>query len=429
VTSRLLFALLMLSAVIFSCQDEITNNYYLSTSGAVFGNVVPADSGTAILHGLSEFSTPIDVNGFFNFAQVNPGKYTLELRPQNHGRRQMKDVIVGTGVTNQFPGIVISTHPFPVYSISPQDGATGIYTGSSIRITSDEALDLDDLNNLTSFDPSVAGEWSSDVYYYDDYFYYDKVASGKSYTFRASSYLLPGTEYHMLINQSVHTESGTLDGDLQLTFTTRAFDAYFDFTENSRSGRVPRRGFRATINVYLCVSSDSLAKAVEFEPDISGTWYPSGYYNECETGLSRQYDFLATDLPLLPGTTYKVIVRGEPLGIVAIDSAKFQTEGYEVINVLPRNGYYGVPVDNQVLVIFNEPMDTVSARLALTVTRVGGEEVPGTYTWNAARTEMTYSHYEHLYTIGSYIIVVTTEAKTESGDNLDYGWESYFQVL
>ena len=75
--------------------------------------------------------SPIDANGFFNFANVEPGTYTSELKPQNHGRRLFSDVIVGTGVTTQFRGTTISKYPFPVFSTSPKDGATSVDTGIS----------------------------------------------------------------------------------------------------------------------------------------------------------------------------------------------------------------------------------------------------------------------------------------------------------
>ena len=80
------------------------------------------------------------------------------------------------------------------------------------------------------------------------------------------------------------------------------------------------------------------------------------------------------------------------------------------------------------LVIFNEPMDTVSVRLAFSVTKVGGDEVPGTFAWDEDRNELMWSHWDNLYAEGTYIIEVTTDAKIESGANLDVGWKSYFKV-
>ena len=425
--ARLLLALLIAAALILSCQDQVTNNYYTLSGGAVFGNVVPPDTGTATLNGLASLSTPIDANGYFNFADVPPGIYTLVIQPTNHSKRRLTDVIVGTGITAQFRDTPISRLPYPVYSVSPADSTTGVYTGTYITIRCDEALDLDDLNAKTVFDPPVEGSWGP---FYDDYYYDKGLAVSANYTFRPLYDLTPSTVYHMTVAADVHTSSGgTLDHELKLTFTTREYPTYLDVHRNYYTGSVPRRSFHATLSVYRCVTADSVARAVRFEPEISGIWFKSDLYDRCgEADLAREYDFLASDLPLLPRTTYRVIVERAPLGATGADTTEFHTEGYEVINVLPRNGYYGVPVDNQVLVIFNQPMDTLSSRLAFSVSRVGGGEIPGTFTWNDDRTEMTYSHWDNLYTSGAYVIKMTTEAKTEEGEFLDVGWESYFIV-
>src|SRR5690606_5164440 len=111
-----------------------------------------------------------------------------------------------------------------------------------------------------------------------------------------------------------------------------------------------------------------------------------------------------------------------PLGGAKGDTVEFTTEGYEILDVRPRGGYYGVPVDNQVLVIFNEPMDTASVRLAFSVTRNGGDQVPGTFEWNDDLTELMWSHWDNPYTTGTYIIKVTTDARIITGESLHYDW-------
>ncbi len=423
---RILAGFFLSIMLVLSCGDDITNNYYPSTGGAVFGNVVPADGGLATLYGLVELSTPLDANGFFNFADVPPGTYTLVIRPQSFSRRQFQDVIVGTGITAQYRDVAISKLPFPIYSISPVDSAVGVYVGTGVQILSDEILNIDDLNNKTTFEPAVQGSWLP----YDYYDYGEPLATS-IYYYALRYALAPSTVYRMVLDREIRTESGqTLDDDLVLTFTTQDVHVYFEFNESRSTNRVSRRGFRASAYIGRCATPDSVSLAIRFEPEISGVWQPSDYYPRCqEVGQAREFDFLATNLPLAPRTTYHAIFDGSFFGSSIEDTSVFLTEGYEVIKVLPRNGYYGVPTDNQVLVVFNEPMDTLSARQALTVTRVGGDEVPGTYAWNAQRTEMMYSHWDHPYTTGQYIIKVTRQALTEAGDTLDVGWDSYFQVL
>ena len=422
---RILCTLAVSMALILSCSDEITNNYYQNTNGAVFGNVVPADSGVAKLVGLREVTTTIDADGLFNFADVPPGKYVLEIHPQNYSKRVLKDIVVGTGVTTQRRDTPISELPFPIYSLTPTDGATEVYTFATIRIRADENLNLEELNELTTFTPAVAGTWKQG---YDSY---EETPLPGSYYYELSTEMEPITSYQMTISGDVHYETGaTLGEDLIITFETREYPVRLNIIENRLSGRVSRHEFRASLNVYRCVDVDSAAMAIRFEPEIAGVWVPSDDYGNCvEPNAARYHDFLPSELPLLKSTSYKAIIDGRPIGSNSTDTIEFVSEGYEVIDVRPTNGYYGVPADNQILVIFNEPMDTVSARLAFSVTRVGGEQVPGTFSWNAERTDMTFSHYQNLYASGTYKIKVTTGAKLETGEFLDVGWESYFLVL
>jgi len=418
--TKLLIGFVLTLALLLACGDDITNIYYENINGAVFGNVVPADSGTAELTGLTNHTVPIDANGFFNFANVPPGTYTLNLRPDNHGRRQFKDVTVGTGVTTQLRDTPISTLPFPIYASYPADNAIGVSAVASIRLYSDEVLDPADLDQRTTIEPPLSGFWVDA----------SLGETGKfAYEFASASSLQYSTAYQVTIAKD-SPSSVDFDADLVLNFTTRDNELRLQLRHQGVHGHVARRGFAVQATVFTCTDSDSIARAVRFEPEISGTWYPQTDPQRCiEPGFGIRHDFAAVDLPLPPLTTYKAIIDHRPIGGTKSDTIEFTTEGFEILDVRPRGGYYGVPVDNQVLVIFNEPMDTASVRLAFSVTRNGGDQVPGTFEWNDDLTELMWSHWDDPYTTGTYIIKVTTDAKIITGESLDYDWESFFLVL
>jgi hypothetical protein len=421
--NKILTGIIVALALLLACGDDVTNIYYENINGAVFGNVVPADSGSAELDGLTDHFTPIDANGFFNFANVPPGTYTLIIRPDNHSRRQFRDVVVGSGVTEQFRETAISKTPFPIFAISPQDGATSVSTYLYLRIHSDEYLDPADLNGRTTFQPPLSGIWERDDY--------PSGSEDKVYYFEPQSEIRPSTTYRLTIAKESLSPSGVdFDEDLVITFTTQDAYVYMQFSPYRFGGRISRRGFRVSATVSRCCDTDSVAKAIRFEPEIPGNWFPGDAYQRCDDeDLDREHDFVAGGTPLLPKTNYLAIIDLGPLGSPAMDTAQFLTEGYEVIDVRPRNGYYDVPIDNGVLIIFNEPMDTLSVRQAFSVTRTGGDAVTGAAGWNDELTDMMWLHPEHPFTTGTYIIKVKTDAKTASGENLDVGWESYFQVL
>jgi len=423
--TKLLIGFVLTLALLLACGDDVTNIYYDNINGAVFGNVVPADSGIAELTGLTNHTVPIDANGFFNFANVPPGTYTLNLRPDNHGRRLFKNVVVGTGVTTQMRETPISILPYPIYASYPAVNATGVSTFAGFTLYSDEVLDPTDLDQRTTIEPSLTGKW----YTYSDYYETEVVVN--RYIFAAQTALTPSTTYQLTIDKDSPSFSGVnFDSDLVLSFTTRDSDIDLEFNENGRPGHIERRGFRVEATIIPCTASDSIARAIRFEPEILGTWFPQVDLSRCaEPGFAIRHDFAAAGLPLPPRTTYKVIIDYRPLGGVKEDTLAFTTEGYEILDVRPRPGYYDVPVDNQVLVIFNEPMDTLSVRLAFSVTRNGGDQVPGTFEWNDDLTELMWSHWDNPYTTGTYIIKVTTDAKIITGESLDYDWESFFLVL
>lgn len=408
-----------------SCSDEITNIYYQNTNGAVFGNVVPADSGIVELDGLSDITAPIDADGFFNIANVAPGKYSLTVRPQNHSKRFFADVVVGTGVTTQFTNVTIANYPYPIYSVNPSDGSVNVSTYMNVSILSDEVLDTDALNVSTRFEPTLPGAWFP--YTVDDY---GKALGQFRYTFYSNENLQAGILYTMTIDAEVSSDHGVnLAEDVVTSFMTRPANVTLNLTDNPYTGRVPRRDFEANVLLQTCVATDSVIKAIRFEPEIDGQWFPGDAYPYCgQLGVSHNHHFRLTGEPLLKKTKYRAYIDGTPLGTSLKDSIEFLTEGNEVTDVRPLNGYPGVPTDNQVLVIFNEPMDTASVRQAFSVTKLGGEETHGTFEWNEDRDELMWSHWDNLYSTGTYIIRVTTEAKVESGDFLDVGWESYFKV-
>ncbi len=422
-TTKLLLGLVLTLALLLACGDDITNIYYENINGAVFGNVVPADSGIAELSGLTNHTAPIDANGYFNFANVAPGTYTLNLRPDNHGRRQFKNVAVGTGVTTQLRDTPISTLPYPIFATYPENNATGVYNIAYITLYSDEVLDPDDLTARTTIEPPLSGVWAAVSNAYPS------EADKFEYSFVSSGSLKYSTAYQVTIAKD--SPSGVdFDADLVLNFTTRDNELRLQLRNQGVHSHVARRGFTAQATVFTCTDSDSVARAVRFEPEIRGTWFPQTNPQSCiEPGFAIRHDFAAANLPLPPLTTYKAIIDHRPVGGVKGDTIEFTTEGYEILDVRPRHGYYDVPVDNQVLVVFNEPMDTLSVRQAFSVTRNGGNEVPGTFEWNDDLTELMWSHWDNPYPTGTYIIRVSTDAKIITGENLDIGWESFFQVL
>ena len=419
----ILAAMVLLIVGILSCGDDVTNNYYDNLAGAIIGNVTPVDVGTITLSGSQSYSATIDSVGYFRIESIASGVYDITISPSHHSKRRFLKRFVGAGTVIEMRNIPVTTLPYPIYEISPEDGTFEVPISVFVRIICDEELNVTDLNAKSSFDPPLTGEWEKvdySGYLYDD---------GISYHFVPNQSLALATSYSLRIDKSVRTARGVaMDADLNIAFSTRGQAYELQMPTNYQTNRVERNSFQATMILPLCTDVDSVSRAIRFEPDIPGVWTAMVDGSYCSSRrVVRTHKFLPATLPLLPNAAYRAIITGAPIGVARVDTVEFMTSGVDIISVNPSNGQIDVGPGTLVYVSFNDEMDTVSVRQALTLTRINGNPIVGTFTWTADKF-LIISHDSDPFLTGVYQFKVTTDAHSQDGQPLDREWESYFRV-
>jgi uncharacterized protein YfaS (alpha-2-macroglobulin family) len=167
-----------------------------------------------------------------------------------------------------------------------------------------------------------------------------------------------------------------------------------------------------------------LPNPLRFDPPIEGTgeWVNTSLYVFTPRGL------------LEGSTTYQATIDR---GLTAIDGAlletafqwTFQTPKPEILSVSPANLSTGVALDAAIVIRFNQPMDTASTEASFDL-RTGGQSVPGSFSWDAEQTVMTFTPDERLNLETTYNVLMQNDALSANGQGkLSIGLEGQFTTV
>lgn len=134
--------------------------------------------------------------------------------------------------------------------------------------------------------------------------------------------------------------------------------------------------------------------------------------------------------PLEGGQTYTVTL--EP-GIVAEDGAElrqpvtweFTTLPPDVLTISPEPESLDVPLDGEIVVEFNQPMDQLSVQNSFAVTTIDGANVPGNFNWDEDDRTVTFVPSAGFAYDGFYLVEITSEALGAGGTPLsrEVSWQ------
>lgn len=169
-----------------------------------------------------------------------------------------------------------------------------------------------------------------------------------------------------------------------------------------------------------------LPNPLRIDPPIEGTgeWVNTSLY-------------VFTPSRLLEGsTTYEASI--DP-GLTAIDGAlletayrwTFRTPSPEILSVSPTNLGTGVALDTPIVIRFNQAMDTASTEASFVLrSQVSGDSVPGSFSWNAEQTVMTYTPDERLNLETTYNVLMYNDALSANGaGQLSIGLDDQFTTV
>ena len=165
--------------------------------------------------------------------------------------------------------------------------------------------------------------------------------------------------------------------------------------------------------VALGADSDSLPPAFTLVPSATGKgeWINTSTY------------IFYPDSALAGGTEYAVSLDGNLKSVTGVGFAgiegnawKFVTATPKVVSVSPSEAE-PLPLDPQIKVTFNQPMDTKSVEANFVLSGTSGA-LSGEFTWNEDATELTFTPDELLERNVGHILNVGAEAQSRGGMTL-----------
>jgi hypothetical protein len=319
--------------------------------------------------------------------------------------------------------IAISTYPYPVFDVVPDDGEENVGRYEVVSLYSDEPISTDSLTAATTINPPREFRW---------YESFAPVGVHEWWYFlsRQSGFFRVGTAYEVAISKTLRTELGTMLGkDLLLTFTTEPLRADVNIPVGSVSGGVPIRDFSISVHFNEIVEPDSVDQAISFEPHLDGEWIVDDHGDN-----TSWFRFMLLGASLEPDSDYRMTISDEValFGNVRLPSpytVEFHTEPYGVTNLSPADGRWRYPSPHlQIIVDFNTPADTASAEAAFTLEAIGLGPIPGAFSWHDQHMQFKFTPDTELPASQTYRVTLHRELRFANGEALGEDFVTQFRI-
>jgi len=195
--------------VFLSCHQDISVNMS-KEPGIITGKVLPLgiEAVVELYQGGFIDRVTADANGYFAFEGLNPGYYRIIVKADNYGTVE-RSAWVYDGEGSDIGTIELSTFPYPLTSVIPNDGATYVSVKSQIILNFSKNMDFESLKNAFDISPDVENLHFSS-------------SNLKSFIIVGDFKL--STQYTLNINSSAHTLSGeNMEFSYSSTFKTEPF--------------------------------------------------------------------------------------------------------------------------------------------------------------------------------------------------------------
>ena len=353
------FVILLIGLLAWSCQDEITVHIE-KEPGTLVGYVLPAGINAVVeLHqGKLVVKTDVDADGYFTFTDMAPGGYRLFCNALGYSQYERR-VTISDGEVIDLGEIYLINMPYPLYYISPADGAVNVANsnhGLVVKLQFRESMDFASINSAVSIYPIVADFEIRD--HYSSGRYRDKYPNGRY--FECSGVFLFDTQYTINIDTSALTITGErIDGEYYFSFSTEEFLVGFNFYPYTYYGDNYSRLYFNT-QIYPISVLDYLV----INPEIP--YQLDNYY------LIDNYIRITPQISWIPDTTITfTITQGLPdiFGdSLAYDTSfSITTPPLTVRETDPYPGMHFVPVESHIIIKMNNVLDESTIESAIAI--------------------------------------------------------------
>jgi uncharacterized protein YfaS (alpha-2-macroglobulin family) len=301
--------------------------------------------------------------------------------------------------------------PAALVEASPMPGSI-LGVNREVTFYFNQAMDTASVEAAISISPDVAGSLS-----WED----DSVL-----TFSPTTGWPMSSEISIVIGADAQSADGQgLQQETTLEYSTADYLALLQSLPEAGTFDVdPTAAIVASFNypvVPLGADPASQSAAFTLTPAAEGRgeWVnTSTYIFYPEPGLFGGQGYTVTLDPSLQS------LEGAPLE--AAFSWSFTTAQPELISVYPQVGEREARLDAQVVLTFNQPMDTASLENGFLVAALDGSPVAGSIEWSETDTVLTFTP-DDLFARGErYIVTIPQEAQSRGGSRLSSSFGDYY---
>jgi uncharacterized protein YfaS (alpha-2-macroglobulin family) len=271
-----------------------------------------------------------------------------------------------------------------VLGITAGVGMHGDIAGTApIAVTFSDPMDQPAAQAAFSLYPSVPGDFKW---------------TDRTLFFTPSSPLKPATDYTVGVSTGAKTQAGApIAAAMSASFKTAPPPSILRTLPTARASEVPTNAIvtitfnRPMIPLTALDSQPDPSKWITISPAVQGRWVWLG-----TAAVGFRADGSASHSGFQPATDYTVDVKAgwpDENGVTLSQgtSVTFTTIKPAVTSVEPFNGQDSVPIDAQVVVHFNMPMDHATQANFHMTTSGNQSGLPGVFEWSADSTVMTYT--------------------------------------
>lgn len=306
--------------------------------------------------------------------------------------------INGNHMAHPFSFVFTPEPNFRVTTMNPDDGATGVFAGSSISVTFNSHVDTS-IQSYLHVTPSPEGKWrvseydSSTVYF----LYQGPLPYDSSFTVSVDP-----------LAHDIHGNRTSVP--YSATFRTAAFGVS-DTYPNQGDGTVPPA---TSVTLYLNGSADtsSIRAAFSISPSTAGTL----------SVWSSNFSFVPT-LGLAPASAYTITMStalkaSDGTALKSPFTLSFTTSQFGISDNYPNDGDFNVYPGQQIGINFNSFIDSTSALSSFSIY----PPVNGTLTSSSGRPFgggwMTFNHSSFFASNTTYTVTISTAVMDLRGNHL-----------
>ena len=214
------FVILLIGLLAWSCQDEITVHIE-KEPGAIVGNILPVgiNAVAELYQGKLVAETEVDDEGYFIFAEMEPGGYRLICKAPGYSEYERR-ITISDGMIYDIGEFILSNMPYPLFAVSPRDGAVSVANSNHnmvVRLSFRESMDFTSIKSAVSVYPNVV-----------DFEISDRYSEGRY--FECRGIYLFNMQYTINIDTSAFTITGErIDSEFHFSFSTEEFMVGFTF--------------------------------------------------------------------------------------------------------------------------------------------------------------------------------------------------------